>query len=69
MFFRKNKLALIKTKVNIARDNLYEQREWLLRKLLDDENLTAKDVIYLTTDIYNHLLDKLKEIEEELEEC
>jgi hypothetical protein len=69
MFFKKAKLKKIKDKTSFVRDCLYRRRDHLLLKLIKDDSLTTKDVIYLTTDIYDFLLEKLKEIEEDLDEC
>ena len=69
MFSRKKKRKEVQAKIVAAREFLYRQREHMLMKFIKDDSCTAKDVIYVTTDIYGFLLDKLKEIEEDLEEC
>lgn len=69
MFSRKKKRKEIQAKIVATREFLYKQREHTLMKLIDDDSCTTKDIIYATTDIYGFLLDKLKEIEEDIEEC
>ena len=69
MFSRKKKRKEVQPKVAAAREFLYRQREHMLMKFITDDTCTTKDIIYATTDIYGFLLDKLKEIEEDLEEC
>lgn len=69
MFSRKKKRKEAQAKIVAAREFLYRQREYTLMKFINDDSCTTKDIIYATTDIYGFLLDKLKEIEEDLEEC
>lgn len=69
MFSRKKKRKEVQAKIVAARELMYKQREYILRKFINDDSCTTKDIIYATTDIYSFLLDKLKEIEEDIEEC
>lgn len=69
MFFRNKKRKEVQAKISAAREFLYRQQEHMLIKFIKDDSCTTKDIIYATTDIYGFLLDKLKEIEEDLEEC
>jgi hypothetical protein len=69
MFSRKKKRKEVQAKIAAAREFLYRQREHMLMKFINDDSCTTKDIIYATTDIYGFLLDKLKEIEEDIEEC
>ena len=69
MFSRKKKLKEVQAKIAAAREFLYKQREYTLMKFINDDSCTTKDIIYATTDIYRFLLDKLKEIEEDVTEC
>jgi hypothetical protein len=69
MFYRKKKRKEVRAKISAVREFLYRQREHTLIKFINDDSCTAKDVIYATTDSYGFILDKLKEIEEDIEEC